>query len=141
MASFSLLFFIIPLVDVVSILEQEEEVADKIYITPPSGELDGDAGEEDRGSYVNNLGRKRLQADSIVILSNGKTIGEEDQEDNGNDTEPSQNHVSQKDRLQYKRTKKVVLLGGHIKEWQEHPLVVDIHAEDSPAKVCEFFFQ
>jgi len=59
---------------------------------------------EDRGGYVDNLGRKLLQADSMPILSNGSIIGEKDQEDNGNDTEPSRNYVSRKDRSQYKWT-------------------------------------
>jgi len=138
------IFFSIPLADVLSILGLKDEEVDKIYITPSSGEVDGDSdgdsGEEDGGGYVDNLGRKRPQDDSIAILSNGRTIGEEDQEDDGNDTEPSRNPFWQKDRLQYKRTKKVVPFGGHIEERQEHPPVVDMRAEDSPAKVFEFFF-
>jgi len=134
---FFFIFCSIPLVDVLSILEQEDEEVHKIYITPPNGEVDGDSDgdsrEEDEEGYVDNLGRKLLQADSIAILSNGRTIGEEDQEDDGNDTEPSRNPVCQKERLQYKWTEKVVPLGGHIEEWQEHPPVVDKRAEDSLA--------
>jgi len=41
------------LVDVWSILEHEDDEIDKIYITPPCGELDGDSdedfGDEDGG--------------------------------------------------------------------------------------------
>jgi len=136
---------LIPLVDVLSILEHEDDEVDKIYITPPCGELDGDSdedsGDEDGGGYVDNLGRKLLQAESIAVLSNGRMIGEEDEEGNGHNTEPPRSvAVSQKDRLQYKWTKKVIPLGRHIEEWQERPPVVDLRDEDSPAKVFEFFF-
>ena len=75
---------------------------DRVFITPPDPELDGDSdgysGEEDRRGYVDNLGRSLLQADSIAILSNGKTIGEEDAEGNGH-TQLSQISISQKDRV------------------------------------------
>ena len=132
------------MVDVLSILEEKDEQVDHIFITPPIAELDGDSdgdsGEEDGGGYIDNLGRNLLQADSIAILSNGKAIGEEDAENNTHETEPSQSVVSQKDRLQYKWTKKLIPLGGHIEKWQEYPPVVDMRGEDSPAKVFEFFF-
>ena len=59
---------------------------DQVFITPPDPELDGDSDgdsvEEDGGGFVDNLGRSLLQADSIAILSNGRTIGEEDAEGN-----------------------------------------------------------
>ena len=115
----------------------------QVFITPHDPELDGDSngdsGEEDEGGYVDNLGRSLLQADSIAILSNGRTIGEEDAEGKGH-TEFYQVSISQEDRLQYKWTKKVVSLGGHIEEWLEHAPVVDMRFENSPAKVFKFFF-
>ena len=132
------------MVDVLSILEEEDEQVDHIFITPPTAELDGDSdgdsGEEDGRGYIDNLGRNLLQADSIAILSNGKSIGEKDVEKNTHETEPSQSVVSQKDRLQYKWNKKLIPLGGHIEKWQEYPPIVDMRGEDSPAKVFEFFF-
>ena len=71
---------------------------DQVFITPPDPELDGDcdgdSGEEGGGGYVDNLGRSLLQADSIAIFSNGRTIGEEDAEGNEH-TELSQISVSQ----------------------------------------------
>ena len=87
---------------------------------------------------MDNLARSLLQADSIAILSNGRTIGEEYAEGNGH-TDLSQISISQNDRLEYKWTKKVVSLGGHIEEWLEHAPVVDMRVENSVAKVFEFF--
>ena len=131
------------MVDVLPILQKKDEQVDQVFITPPDPELDrdsdGDFGEEDEEGYVDNLGRSLLQADSIAILSNGRTIGVEDEEDNGH-TELSQISFSQKDRLQYKWTKKVVSPGDHIEEWLGHAPVVDMRVENSPAKVFEFFF-
>ena len=79
------------MVDVLSILEEEDEQVVHIFITPPIAELDGDfdddSGEED-GGYVDNLGKNLLQADSNVILSNRKTLGEVDAVDNTHETEP-----------------------------------------------------
>ena len=107
------------MVDVLSIFEKEDEQVGQVFITPFDPELDGDSegefGEEDGGGYVDNLARSLLQADSIAIISNGRTIGEEDAEGNGH-TDLSQISISQKDRLEYKWTKKVVSLGGHIEE-------------------------
>ena len=54
---------------------------DQVFITPPDPELDGDSG--DGEGYAGNLGRSLLQADSIAIISNGRTIGEENAEGNG----------------------------------------------------------
>ena len=116
---------------------------DQVFIVPPDPELDrdsdGDFGEEDGGGYVGNLGRSLLQADFIAILSNGRTIGEEDAEGHGH-TELSQISISQKNRLQYKWTKKAVSLGGHIKEWLEHAPVVDMRVEIPRLKCLNFFF-
>ena len=77
---------------------------DQVFIIPPhpkpDGDSDGDSGKEDGRGYVDNLGRSLLQADSIAILSNGRTIGEENAEGNGH-TELSQISIFQNDRLQY----------------------------------------
>ena len=68
---FFFIFCSIPLVDVLSILEQEDEEVHKIYITPPNGEVDGDSDgdsrEEDEEGYVDNLGRKLSKV--IQLLS------------------------------------------------------------------------
>ena len=75
------------MVDVLSIFEEEDEQVGHVFITPPDPELDGDSegefGERRWRGYVDNLARSLLQADSIAILSNGRTIGEEYAEGNG----------------------------------------------------------
>ena len=109
---------------------------------------DDDSGDEDGGGMVDNLGRNLLQAESVAVLSSGKTIGEEDDID---DDEPTPGHsqaaasssgsrTSQKDRVQYQWTKRPVDLGAHLKEWQTLPQKVDLRPLDSPVKVFEFFF-
>ena len=64
---------------------EENKQVDQVFITPPDPELDGDSDGDsgDGEGYAGNLGRSLLQADSIAIISNGRTIGEENAEGNG----------------------------------------------------------
>ena len=69
----------IPLVEVLSTLEEEDEQVNQTFNPPPTAELDGDpdsdSAEEDGGGYINNLRSNLFQANSIAILSTEKQLG------------------------------------------------------------------
>ncbi|XP_037095179.1 piggyBac transposable element-derived protein 3-like [Syngnathus acus] len=95
--------------DVLDAIEDDDAVVDKIFIAPPvvSVESDEDTGEEDGGGTLDNLSGRQLSAPAVVVLADGRVIGDDDG-DTEEEEEPQQASTSkkrsQKDALDYKWT-------------------------------------
>ncbi|KAM9829211.1 piggyBac transposable element-derived protein 2-like [Syngnathus typhle] len=96
--------------EVFDAIEDEDAVVDKIFIAPPvvSFESDEDTGEEDCGGMFNNLSGRQLSAPAVVVLTDGRVIGDDDDGDTEEEEEPQQASTSkkrsQKDALDYNWT-------------------------------------
>ncbi|XP_037115308.1 piggyBac transposable element-derived protein 3-like [Syngnathus acus] len=96
--------------EVFDAIEDEDAVVDKIFIAPPvvSFESDEDTGEEDCGGTFNNLSGRQLSAPAVVVLADGRVIGDDDDGDTEEEEEPQQASTSkkrsQKDALDYNWT-------------------------------------
>ncbi|XP_037106245.1 piggyBac transposable element-derived protein 3-like [Syngnathus acus] len=84
--------------DVLDAIEDEDAVVDKIFIAPPvvSVESDEDTGEEDCGGTFNNLSGRQLSAPAVVVLADGRVIGDDDDGDTEEEEEPQQASTSKK---------------------------------------------
>ncbi|XP_037112215.1 piggyBac transposable element-derived protein 3-like [Syngnathus acus] len=96
--------------EVFDAIEDEDAVVDKIFIAPPvvSFESDEDTGEEDCGGTFNKLSVRQLSAPAVVVLADGRVIGDDDDGDTEEEEEPQQASTSkkrsQKDVLDYNWT-------------------------------------
>ncbi|XP_037116736.1 piggyBac transposable element-derived protein 3-like [Syngnathus acus] len=97
-------------IDVLDAIEDEDAVVDKIFIAPPvvSLESNEDTGEEDCRGTFNNLSGRQLSAPAVVVLADGRVIGDDDDGDTEEEEEPQQASTSkkrsQKDALDYNWT-------------------------------------
>ncbi|KAM9812122.1 piggyBac transposable element-derived protein 3-like [Syngnathus typhle] len=95
--------------DVLDAIEDDDAVVDQMFIAPPvvSAESDEDSGEEDGGGTIDNLSGRQLRAPAVVVLADGRVIGDDDG-DTEEEEEPQQASTSkkrlQKDALDYKWT-------------------------------------